>query len=261
MTFPELEPVRLHVQNLMATPGVTGRAIAAAAGVNDHSVFRLASGHKRTLARPVAEAIAGVTLQACLERDHRSTSLVDGVGTVRRLRALARDGWSPAIIGGLTGTTAHAVRKHRQGNHPEITMGCRERYRDLYDKIQSQADPRGDSDETRRYAESAGWLGPERWADEDIDNPLAEPLPPPPETEDWVLVTRMIEGALRDPRPGKAAEYPRHIQREIARQASGRLGWSYTRIAELLGATGKSTVEYLLYGRKDRPRTRREAHV
>ena len=261
MKFPELEPVRLHVQTLLATPGVQGRAIALAAGVNDHSVFKLASGKMRALHRPVAEALAGVTLQACLERDYRSTSLVGGVGTVRRLRALARDGWSPDAIGGLAGTTAYAVRKHRAGIHPEVTLGCRERYRDLYEKIQSQADPRGNSDETRRYAESVGWLGPERWADEDIDDPAALPLPPPPETEDWVLVTRMIEDALRDPRPGKAAEYPRDIQREIARQASGRLGWSYTRIAELLGKNGESTVEYLLHGRKDRPRTRRDRNV
>ena len=82
------------------------------------------------------------------------------------------------------------------------------------------------------------------------------PLPPLPDTDDHVETTRLIEDAVRQPFPGKAKDYPVAVRREIARHAHSRLGWPIDRIAELLGRTS-STVEYLLNGRKDRPRSRR----
>jgi hypothetical protein len=176
---------------------------------------------------------------------------------MRRLQALAVDGWGTRALSGLVGLDPSTIRTHRGGRFPEVTVATRERYRELYDKIQSQADPRGDSPRASQNAERQGWLGPERWADGDIDNPGAQPLPPVPETDDWAEVSRMIEGALRDPRPGKAADYPRSVQREIARQASARLGWSYSRIAELLGKNSDNAIDYLLNGRKDRREARK----
>jgi hypothetical protein len=157
------------------------------------------------------------------------------------------------MLSPLVGIDEGTIRDHRAGNFAEITVGIRERYRELYEKIQSQADPQGGSWRARRNAEAREWLGPERWADEDIDDPDAQPLPPAPETDDWAEVSRMIEGALRDPWPGKAADYPRSVQREIARQAVNRLGWPHARIAELLGKDNGRMVSHLLYGRKDRP--------
>jgi hypothetical protein len=202
------------------------------------------------------EALLGVTAQACLALIDRSTTPVDPTGTARRLQALAVDGWSAQMLSPLVGLDCSTIRCHRSRGFAEITVATRERYRDLYDKIQSQADPRGGSWRARRNAEEQGWLGPERWADEEIDDPDAQPLPAPPgDSDDWVAVSNMIDGALRDPRPGKAADYPRPVQREIARQAVNRLGWSLDRVGELFGKTG-STVEFLLNGRADRPWTR-----
>jgi len=259
----ELGPVLRHVRGLLEVPGVTGDRINTVAGVGRHSISRLLAG--RRLSRPVAGALLGVTAAACLALPASPTSWVPLVGTSRRLRALAVDGWSTEEIAALTGVNVSMIRRHR------LAVGCsllvfalHEKYRLLYDKIQSLADPRGPSDATARQSLARGWLGPERWADEDIDDPDVQPLPPPPDTDDWVEVSQLVDGALRDPRPGKAADYPRPVQREIARQASIRLGWSYIRIAELLGkggpggSGGASAIEYLLYGRKDRPHTRHD---
>lgn len=257
LSVDELGPVRQHVQGLLEVPGVTGERINTVAGVGRHSISRLLGG--RRLSRPVAEALLGVTGPACLALvGHEPGSLVPLVGSSRRLQALAIDDWSTGELSGLTDIHVSMVRRHR------LAAGCsllvfalHEKYRLLYEKIQSLADPRGSSRATGRQAQARGWLGPERWADGDIDNPDALPLPPPPDTDDWVAVTALIDDALRDPRPGKAAGYPRGIQREIARQANRRLGWSYPRIAELLGKNNDNAIDYLLNGRADRPRTRR----
>lgn len=256
LTADELEQVRQHVRGLLGVPGVTGERINTVAGVGPHSISRLVGSRRRT-GRTVAEALLGVTAAACLALPVEPTSWVPLAGASRRLRALAVDGWSTEEIAGLTGINVSMVRRHRlAAGCSLLTFVLHEKYRLLYDKIQSLTDPRGSSAATGRQAQARGWLGPERWADEDLDIPDALPLPPAPDTDDWVAVTALIDDALRDPRPGKAAGYPRDIQREIARQASGRLGWSYTRIAELLGKSGESTVEYLLHGRKDRPSSR-----
>lgn len=255
----ELERVREHVRGLLEVPGVTGERINLVAGVSHHSVNMLLNGRRR-LSRPVAEALLGVGAAACLALIGPTTP-VPLTGTVRRLRALAVDGWSTEEISGLVGFHVDVVRRHRFARKTTmLTFAAHEKYRLLYEKIQSLADPRGSSAITARRAQAAGWLGPERWADEDIDDPDAESLPPPPDSDDWVAVSNLVDGALRDPRPGKAADYPRPVQREIARQAYYRLGWSLTRIGELLGKT-KSTVEFLLHGRRDRPSTLRGENV
>jgi hypothetical protein len=252
----ELEAVREHVRLLLAVPNVTAERITAVAGVGQHTVTTLLDARRR-LSRPVADALLGTTAAACLVLI-RPTTPVDGTGTVRRLRALAVDGWTAQEIGDLVGFHFSVVERHRAARaNRKVTYATREIYRELYDKIQSLADPRGSSDRVRQMAVRAGFLGPERWADEDIDDPDAEPLPAPPDTDDWVEVSQLVEGALRDPRPGKAAAYPRSVQREIARRAHYQLGWSYTRIAELLGKGSNTLIDYLLHGRKDRREGRR----
>lgn len=257
---PQLrERGREHLRSLLAVKGVTLKRISVVAGVNLSTIGRVVSDMPRGGMSVVSiEALLGVTAQACLALIDRSTTPVDPTGTARRLQALAVDGWSAQMLSPLIGLDCSTIRYHRSRGFAEITVGVRERYRDLYDKIQSQADPRGGSWRARRNAEEHGWLGPERWADEEIDDPDAQPLPAPPDdSDDWVAVSNMVDGALRDPRPGKAADYPRSVQREIARQAFHRLGWSLARIGELFGKTS-STVEFLLNGRADRPRTRRQ---
>jgi hypothetical protein len=258
----ELERVRAHVAKLVSVGGVTTMRVVEVAGISHHALDGIRVGHPKRMTRVVASALLGVTTRACLALITRDTTPVDITGSRRRLRALAVDGWSTERISALTGMALSLVRRHRNGREcREITLGNHERYRLFYEKVQAQADPSGGSAGARDAATAAGWLGPERWADEDIDNPSAEPLPPPPEdSDDWVAVSNLVDGALRDPRPGKAAGYPRPVQREIARQAIKRLGWSYERVAELLGKS-TNAVDYMLHGRNDRPWTRKVKDV
>ena len=257
----EMERVLRHVRELVAVRGISCERIALVAGCSRKTVEEFAAGHTGRITTPVAEALLGTTAQACLRHVTRPTTPVDIIGSQRRLQALARDGWGSAEIGGLLGMNPSLVRRHRGGSGYRrimITWRVHQGYRELFEKIQSQADPSGPSEWTRRHAERLGYLPAERWADEDIDNPHAEPLPPLPDTDDHVAVTRMVEDAVRQPFPGKAKDYPPGVRREIARHAYSRLGWPMHRIAELLGRT-PSTVEYLLHGRKDRPEPKRRS--
>lgn len=256
---PPLERMRAHVLQLLAHPDVSLRMIAAAAGVGHTSTELLSRGQMERATGTVVEALAGVTLAAVLRQITNPNQLVSAVGSARRLQALAVDDWGTEEIAGLVGVHATLVRRHRSGPpYRRISWGYRERYRELYDKIQSQANPRGPSPVAGRRAADRGWVGPERWADEDLDDPNAQPPPPPPDDDDWVAVTQQIEDALQDPRADKAANYTRAVKREIARHAVNRLGWPWERVAWLLGYKSASTAEYLVRGRPDRAPVRRE---
>jgi plasmid maintenance system antidote protein VapI len=256
VTGPELEAVREHARSLMAVPWLTSTLIADIIGVTHHTVGRLVRGRTQRLNPDTARALLGLTVEQCASFERTGGDLVDATGTARRLQALASDDWDSQSLADLSGHEAARISSWRAMRGRMVRRETHDAIRDLYEKIQSQADPRGPSPHAGRHAERLGYVPPERWADEDIDDPRAEPLPPLPDTDDHVETTRLIEDAVRQPFPGKAKDYPVAVRREIARHAHSRLGWPIDRIAELLGRTS-STVEYLLNGRKDRPRSRR----
>jgi hypothetical protein len=252
--------VRAHVASILAVKGVSCERAARAAGLGRNTVEDLAAGRTTRLTTVAADALLGLTVAACMRQITRPTTPVDIIGAQRRLQAMACDGWGSNEIGGLLAIHPSMVRRHRGGNphrRTTITWGLHEAYRELFEKIQSQADPSGPSEWTRIHAERLQYVPAERWEEGTIDDPAAEPLPPPPDDEDWVATTNLIEDALRNPAPGKAKDYPRPVRAEIARHAWNRLGWPYPRIAELLGFRSESSVEYLLHGRADRPHTRK----
>lgn len=254
--------VRAHLLPIVTAKGVSCERAGWAAGVGRNTIEDLVAGRTKRLTAVCGEAILGLTVEACLRQIRHENILVDIIGSQRRLQAMACDGWGSNEVGGLLSIHPSQVRRHRGGNphrRTTITWGLHEAYRELFEKIQSQADPSGPSEWTRRHAERLKYVPAERWEDGTIDDPAAEPLPPLPDTEDWVAVTAMIEDALQHPAPGKAKSYPRPVRAEIARHAWNRLGWSYPRIAELLGFKSESSVEYLLHGRADRPHTRKDA--
>lgn len=261
MRGAELEPVGQHVRALLAHPGVGPLQISERTGVNRQTIRHLRDGVQRTLHPDSAQALLAVSVADL--RPQRlpggQENMVDATGTARRLQALAADGWDTETLAELMGCHSSEVARWRRSVYARITEANRDRVGGLYDKIQSQADPSGPSPKAREQAERFGYLPPDRWLEEEIDDPAAEPLPPPPDTDDHVATTRLIEDALRNPAEGKAADYDRPVKREIARHAQTRLGWSYEQIAWLLGFKSANTAEYLLNGRADRPHTRRNA--
>jgi len=250
-----LEAVKEHLRALLAEPGVTVPRIAAVAGTGHSNIYRLLSGKTVEMQGATAAALLGVTAERARAVGQRQ--FVDSTGAARRLRALLADGWSSESLSALCGVNPVTLSHWRAQARKTIRADGHETVVQLYEKIQALADPRGPSDMARRRAQEFGYLPPECWADGDLDDPDAEPLPRAPESEDWVAVTQQIDAVLRTPLPGAGAHLDRHVKREVARQASKRLGWSYERIAEVLGYKSTNTVEYLLGGRRDRPHTQR----
>lgn len=255
---PALDRVRAHLLLLIAQPGVTRKLIGQTAGISSWTVRHLANGASKGISAVNAEAILGTTIDMCLSRIVNPNHLVSSIGTARMLQALMVEGWSSGDLAPLAEVTPEMVRSHRQRDRAWITMRLHRTYTDLYDKIMALPDPRGPSPRVIPMAASRDYQSYACWADGDINNPDAEPLPPPPDTDDHVEIAKMVDDALRHPTPGKAADYDRSVKREIARQALGsQLGWSYERVAELLGFASANSVEYLLNGRKDRPHTQK----
>lgn len=256
VTGEELARLRQHVRSLVDHPSISLRLVAATSGVGLRMVEDLQRGtYRRSVQRVNADALLATTVEMCLRRIASPHAKVDGRGVARRLQSLMADGWNEFDLSPLCGYHPATIRRHRAGRQPLVIHSTYLVYRELYDKIQSQADPSGPSPTARERAAARGFLPPECWTEETIDDPAAEPLPPPPDTEDWVETTRAIEDCLRYPQPGKAADLPRPVKREIARHAHHRLGWSWERVAELLGYKSASSAEYLLRGRRDRSHT------
>lgn len=254
LTGERLERVRRHVAALLAGPDVFGQQIADASGVCISAVYRLNRGITKSMHPEVGRALLALTPAECARRAVAASSaaMIDGTGARRMLQALAADGWDSQRLSVLSGIHPSELRRHRRGDRRLIRAYNRDKIAEVYHKIQSQADPSGGSDRARKLARRCGWLPPERWADEDIDNPAAEPLPPEPDTPDHVEVRQLIDGCLRDPHEGRGADLPLGVKRELARHAVGRLGWPQHQVAWLLGYKSAGQVGYLLNGRADR---------
>lgn len=246
----DLERVRDHVRTLMAAPGATMVRIGQLSGLTE-AVLRYL---------PVARHIRPDTAQALLALTPRMLTAaaprISSVGAMRRLQALARDGWDSDTLAQLLNSNPTTIKLWRVGKTKTLRREDHWALVNLFEKIQGMPDPRGPSAITAQQAERFGYLPVDRWLEEDLDDPDAMPLPPPPDTDDdYVLAEMQIEQALRRPSPGLAADFPRAIQREIAKKARA-LDWTFEQIAELLGKKSAHTIEYMLNGRPDRPHTR-----
>lgn len=110
--------------------------------------------------------------------------VVDSTGTVRRLRALCRAGWSRAQLAALLGIQKPNVQALVAGRE-RVTRRTRDAVRAIYDTHwQGPPDPTTGTDRARltrarRTAERHGWAAPMDWDDNlgphGIDNPAATP--------------------------------------------------------------------------------------
>lgn len=249
----QIEPVRAHVRGLLATPGITVPRVAATAGLNYMAVYRLLNGTTVQLWPLVAHALLGVTVERV--QQFVQPAYVDGIGAARRLQAMAVEQWSSRDIAGLLSASASSIGHLRQLATPSIRRETHEAVAELYEKVQGLPDPLGPSPRVALLAAKAGYLGPERWDDDTIDDPDAQPLPLAGDTLDMVELLAQRESAMRLRTPGAGAPWPREFKRAMAGLAR-QAGWPLADVAAVLGMS-TSGVEYLLNGRKDRPHTRR----
>lgn len=97
--------------------------------------------------------------------------LIDATGTRRRLQALAVAGWDQRTIAPMLGCTQRALSELARGARVRATTETR--IRRLYDQLAHQPGPNALA--TTR-ALRRGWLGPEWWDPDTIDDPAYDPV-------------------------------------------------------------------------------------
>jgi hypothetical protein len=159
-----------HVELLIAAR-MTIQQIADSARVAYSTVVDVRRGLRANVNGATAAAILAVT-PAPRSVGH----LVPALGTIRRARALAADGFPLTWQGcraGLAETTVYDVAT----NAPELVTGhTAERVRALYDGIGGRvAANTPQSSRIRNLAADRGWPGQAAWTAATIDDPDAQP--------------------------------------------------------------------------------------
>lgn len=122
------------------------------------------------------------------------------VGPVRRLQALAVEGWPLGELGSRLGVSNSAVGMLRVTRQERVLRVTAERVAVLFDVLWPLESPpagRGSS-YAATVAERRGWVAAWRWDGVDIDDPAAVPLPVVA-GPDEVLVDRIVAGTHRVP--------------------------------------------------------------
>lgn len=218
----------------LVSAGWTRAAIASAAGIPAGTVTRCLStiNHDRPrypLGHATAKAIVAINPGDAPTQGH-----VSGEPARRRLRALARLGWSStAIVAEMTaaGTPAPhqtALNKLRSGEHHRAEPETDRFARLAYDHLSMRVPPSGCSATiTRNKAAKLGWLPPLAWDDDQLDDPDATPHASMPVDLDEVAVQRCAEGRI------PASDLTVTERREAVRVLHGR-GLSDGEIAQTL---------------------------
>lgn len=152
--------------------------------------------------------------------------LVPGIGTARRLQALAAIGYSVIDIATAIGTRPSYVGQLQHRVDGRVRRETAAKVRVVYNR---HADSPGPSPHAIHYARRNGWLSPLWWDDDTIDNPSHQPrLTDDPHRDrrdiDPVIVDRLVDGMRISATPAERfAAYLRlrdggHSGRTIARQ-------------------------------------------
>jgi hypothetical protein len=105
---------------------------------------------------------------------------VDATGTIRRIQALAWNGWPLTWLSGRLGGDSTHARKilARAGT---VAAATERAVRALYDELWNQEPPvstawdRRAVAKAREHARQRGWVPPMAWDDDEIDDPDAQP--------------------------------------------------------------------------------------
>ncbi|GAB3166730.1 hypothetical protein GCM10027059_26140 [Myceligenerans halotolerans] len=177
--------VREHLATLQAA-GLGWKRIAGLAGVSTGAVSKilfgasLGDGRRRPpcvrVRRETADKI--LTVRPSLHA-LAPAAPVAGVGTARRVQALAALGWSTPQIAARSGVDRQAIDRALRGQ--DVSAATARAIGDVYDRLWDQAPPEGDRWEraaavrARHRAAASGWVPPAAWDDDVIDDPAAQP--------------------------------------------------------------------------------------
>lgn len=216
-------PAAEHTAQLHAR-GMSYAAIAAAAGVSESTVKRLA--RQRKTSRATAAAILAVTVHTPAD-----THWVPALGSARRIQALHTLGYSYQYLAPLVGLTSQNLRFLTIGEHRRVASDTAARIAAAYDllcmtpRAAATRYEQGAASRSRATAARNGWVPPLAWDDIDTDPAPAPDSDTSPEL-DRVVLDRVLTGTT--------VNVPIHDRPPIVRELASR-GMSDGEIARRLG--------------------------
>ncbi|MEU4779239.1 hypothetical protein [Micromonospora sp. NPDC023633] len=185
-----IDKVRGHILALQQA-GMRIDEIAAAADMSCSTVSGIRyQANRRFVCRDNALRILAVSAPD-REPGPRTPNLVPVVGTLRRMRALARLGWTFADIIAAGGSAIHRLDQVK--DQEWVTERFAAAVKTAYEALSMRQGP---SIYTAARAAKKGWPPPLAWDDEALDDPNAEPDLGDPNAEviDEIAVRRALAG-------------------------------------------------------------------
>lgn len=167
ITVP-LAEVRAHLDKLTAA-GMTPKMICEASGISKSTLKGPLYKESGFVAGWVADMILAVPVPAIPAEPPPLSHVTDATGTLRRIRALARIGWTYRHIADVA-QTSHRI-EHYAGQK-WVTHEVAAAIVRAYDLLSMTPGP---SNRTASRAAKAGWAPPLAWDDDTIDDPRAKP--------------------------------------------------------------------------------------
>lgn len=181
--FVDAQPARDHLRAL-GTAGLGWMRASQLAGISTGTVSRLLYGNTTRGTGPT-KRIRPTTAAALLAIRADIDTLADGAqidatGTHRRIQALVALGWTQAKLAnrlGMEKTQLSAMLRDRRYVMVRTARSVRALYDDLWDQAPPEATPRERvaANRARQYAALRGWVVPQTWDDDLIDDPSSEP--------------------------------------------------------------------------------------
>lgn len=152
--------IRQHITALNDT-GMSLRAIAYEAAMTEYGIRLILENtrvQKNTADRIFAIPVGG------------GNGLVAALGARRRVQSLAAIGWPQCEVAARIGERPKHLSQFLQNN--QIRADKVRRIKAVFDELCTKPGP---SEQSRRYAQRAGWPPPLAWDDDTIDDPKAKP--------------------------------------------------------------------------------------
>lgn len=172
----DVDPVRKHVLRMIDV-GHTQRTVSQASGVPFGTIENILRQSVQVTDRTF-NAIMAVEIRPPWETPGvvlHPRSKVPGLGTARRLQALARMGYPVRKISEKTGLSDFRLRVLIKSPHISIELRTADLVRGFYRQALLREPDGRFRERTRRWAESQGWEGPGVWDDIDRDERPARP--------------------------------------------------------------------------------------
>lgn len=183
-SYIDAGPAVAHARELMAA-GVGLKQITKLSGISGGSLWKLLYGKRDAdgVPRPSVRCTRATAERLLAVRADfpvlAGGALVDPTGTHRRVQALVAIGWSQQRIaeriGMSRGNFGHTMKC------AQITARTARQLAEVYDQTWNTPPPEAEhrdrisASRSRNYAKARGWLPPQTWDDDTIDDPAAQP--------------------------------------------------------------------------------------